>query len=51
MKYLILIKPILIILLSAAVLIPPKYCPIHKTVDFCYKEQIDKNGGLGQSDH
>lgn len=40
----------LAVVLSVTPLTPPKYCAVHKTLDYCY-QQAGKDGGSKEVDH
>ncbi len=51
MNYLPIIKAILVFVLAIVPLNTPKYCTVHKTLDFCYQQQDVKDGGGGEKKH
>lgn len=51
MNYLVLKKVVLARILPITSLNPPKYCSIHKELDYCYQQVGKDNSGNGEADH
>lgn len=45
MNYSLFVKTLLAIALSVILPIGPKYCPVHKTLDYCFKQSEKEGGG------